>query len=61
MSMYMVELDKYWHMKCFRCAMCNKMFNSPESQTGMRITADILHCESCFVSEDGGKSALLGK
>ena len=55
MSIYVVDLDKYWHMKCFRCAVCNKMFDSPETQMATKITADILHCEHCFLSEDGGK------
>ena len=51
-SMYIAELDRYWHVNCFCCVVCRTWFGDEFSPV-LHITNSILHCERCFITDEG--------
>ena len=51
-SMYVAELDHYWHQDCFCCVVCGTWFGEEDSPA-LHITDSMLHCERCFITDDG--------
>lgn len=51
-SMYIAELDRYWHVNCFCCVVCRTWFGDEFSPV-LHITNSILHCERCYITDEG--------
>jgi len=51
-SMYVAELDRYWHVNCFCCVVCRTWFGDEFSPV-LHITNSILHCERCYITDEG--------
>ena len=51
-SMYIAELDRYWHVNCFCCVVCRAWFGDEFSPV-LHITNSILHCERCYITDEG--------
>lgn len=51
-SMYIAELDRYWHVDCFCCVVCRTWFGDEFSPV-LHITNSILHCERCYITDEG--------
>ena len=54
-SMFVAEVNKYWHLHCFQCVVCQELFNE-RSGPLLRITDSRLHCERCFITDEGKTS-----
>lgn len=51
-SMYIAELDRYWHVNCFSCVVCRAWFGDEYSPV-LHITNSMLHCERCYITDEG--------
>ena len=51
-SMYIAELDRYWHVNCFSCVVCKAWFGDEYSPV-LHITNSMLHCERCYITDQG--------
>ena len=51
-SMYIAELDRYWHVNCFCCVVCRAWFGDEFSPV-LHITNSMLHCERCYITDEG--------
>ena len=51
-SMYIAELDRYWHVNCFCCVVCRTWFGDEFSPV-LHITNSRLHCERCYITDEG--------
>ncbi|KAL9971510.1 hypothetical protein ACROYT_G017681 [Oculina patagonica] len=51
-SMYIAELDRYWHVNCFSCVVCRAWFGDEFSPV-LHITNNMLHCERCYITDEG--------
>lgn len=51
-SMFVAEVNKYWHVHCFQCVVCQANFNEHSGHM-LHITDSRLHCERCFITDEG--------
>ncbi|XP_048589207.1 titin homolog isoform X2 [Nematostella vectensis] len=53
MAVYVSELKRYWHDDCFSCVVCHVRFGTAEQRSPLKITDSLLHCENCFITDEG--------
>ncbi|XP_031563502.1 trichohyalin-like isoform X3 [Actinia tenebrosa] len=54
-ALFVQELNRYWHKKCFRCVVCQVIFGSKEQRSPLMVSDSLLHCENCFITNEGEK------
>lgn len=52
--MVIETLNLAYHLKCFRCNVCNIPLSNGREGTDVRVRGNKLHCNNCF-SNDRGK------
>ncbi|PAA88401.1 hypothetical protein BOX15_Mlig002110g2 [Macrostomum lignano] len=59
-AMAIETLQLFYHVKCFRCSVCNTPLGNGSSGADVRVRRDQLHCPSCFSSDEGISCINLG-
>lgn len=53
-AMYIEKLGLAFHLKCFRCSVCNVPLSNGKEGTDVRVSgANRLHCNNCFSNDLG--------
>jgi hypothetical protein len=60
-AMYIEKLGLAFHLKCFRCSVCNVPLGNGKEGTDVRVSgANRLHCNNCFSNDLGNFRDKLG-
>jgi hypothetical protein len=52
--MYIEKLGLAFHLKCFRCSVCNQTLGNGKEGTDVRVSGqNRLHCNNCFSNDLG--------
>ena len=58
--MYIEKLGLAFHLKCFRCSVCNQTLGNGKEGTDVRVSGqNRLHCNNCFSNDLGNNSMIM--
>lgn len=53
-AMIVESLRLYYHLRCFRCYVCNVTLGNGTSGADVRVRGTKLHCAKCFSTDETG-------
>lgn len=53
-AMVIESLSLYYHVKCFRCCVCNIQLGNGSQGADVRVRGHKLHCHNCYSNDEAG-------
>lgn len=53
-AMVIESLSLYYHVKCFRCCVCNVQLGNGSQGADVRVRGHKLHCHNCYSNDEAG-------
>lgn len=54
-AMIIESLRLFYHLRCFRCVVCNVQLGNGAQGTDVRVRNNKLHCQNCYSNDEGLK------